>query len=130
VLTNSGAGVTISELGLELSRAVAEAFPPVPDEWRPGEGAPSELEGVLGRWWSEGHEVVFSFRNGKLESLFVDARLDLGRSVYEREREDVYRVARGYERGELLRIVRDEDGEPVKLYFATYPVTRTPETFG
>jgi CubicO group peptidase (beta-lactamase class C family) len=130
VLTNSGAGVTISELGLELSRAVADAFPPMPDEWRPGEGAPDELAGVLGRWWSEGHEVVFSFRNGKLESRFVDARLDLGRSVYEREGEDIYRVVRGYERGELLRIVRDETGEPVKLYFATYPVTRTPETFG
>jgi CubicO group peptidase (beta-lactamase class C family) len=130
VLTNSGAGVTISELGLKLSRAVAEAFPPVPEEWRPGEGAPEELVGVLGRWWSEGHEVVFSFRNGHLESLFVDARLDLGRSVYEREQPDLYRVVRGYERGELLRVVRDEAGEPVKLYFATYPVTRTPETFG
>jgi CubicO group peptidase (beta-lactamase class C family) len=130
VLTNSGAGVTISELGLQLSRAVADAFPPVPEEWRPGEEAPAELAGVLGRWWSEGHEVVFSFRNGSLESLFVDARLDLGRSVYEQEQPDVYRVVRGYERGELLRVVRDEAGEPVKLYFATYPVTRTPETFG
>jgi CubicO group peptidase (beta-lactamase class C family) len=129
VLTNSGAGVTISELGLQLSRAVADAYPPVPEEWRPGERGPEELEGVLGRWWSEGREVVFSFRNGKLESLFVDARLDLGRSVYEREAPDVYRVARGYERGELLRIIRDDEGEPVKLYFATYPVTRTPETF-
>jgi CubicO group peptidase (beta-lactamase class C family) len=130
VLTNSGAGVTISELGLRLSRAVADAYPPVPEEWRPGEGAPEELEGVLGRWWMEGHEVVFSFRNGKLESLIVDARLDLGRSVLEQEAPDVYRVTRGYERGELLRIVRDGTGEPVKLYFATYPVTRTPETFG
>jgi CubicO group peptidase (beta-lactamase class C family) len=130
VLTNAGAGVTISELGLQLSRAVADAFPSVPKEWRPGEAAPEELAGVLGRWWSEGHEVVFSYRGGKLESYFVDARLDLGRSVYEREGPDLYRVARGYERGELLRIVRDENGEPVKLYFATYPVTRTPKTFG
>jgi CubicO group peptidase (beta-lactamase class C family) len=129
VLTNSGAGVTISELGLQLSRAVADVYPPTPEEWRPGEGAPEELEGVLGRWWSEGHEVVFSFRSGKLESLFVDSRLDLGRSVYEQEAPDVYRVAHGYERGELLRIVRNDAGEPVKLYFATYPVTRTSETF-
>jgi hypothetical protein len=50
--------------------------------------------------------------------------------VYEREGEDVYRIARGYERGELLRIVRDESGVPVKLYMATYPVTRGPQTFG
>jgi hypothetical protein len=49
--------------------------------------------------------------------------------VYEQEGEDLYRVARGYERGELLRITRDEHGVPVKLYFATYPVTREPSTF-
>jgi hypothetical protein len=78
----------------------------------------------------EGSEVVFSFRDGKLESYFVDARLDLGRSVFAEEGPDLYRVASGLERGELLRIVRDDDGQPVKLYFATYPVTRTPETFG
>ncbi|MDP9492361.1 MAG: beta-lactamase family protein [Actinomycetota bacterium] len=130
VLTNDGAGVTISELGIRLSRAVAEAYPPTTDEWRPGEGPPPELEGVLGPWWAEGHQMVFSFRAGRLESMLPDARLDLGRSVYEQEGEDLYRVARGYERGELLRIVRDEDGLPVKLYFATYPVTREPQTFG
>ncbi len=130
VLTNAGAGVDISALGVRLSRAVADAYPPLPDEWRPGDGAPEELEGVLGRWWSEGHELVFSFRNGKLESLAVDARLDLGRSVFEQEGPDLYRITQGRERGELLRIVRDDAGEPVKLYFATYPVTRSPKTFG
>jgi CubicO group peptidase (beta-lactamase class C family) len=130
VLTNEGAGVTISVLGIELSRAVAAAYRPVREEWRPGEEPPGEVEGLLGQWWIEGHPVVFSFRGGKLESVFPDARLDLGRSVYEREGEDVYRVSHGYERGELLRIVRDEAGVPVKLYFATYPVTREPTTFG
>jgi hypothetical protein len=62
--------------------------------------------------------------------MFPGARLDLGRSVYELEGENLYRVGRGYERGELLRIVRDENGVPVKLYLATYPVTREPQTFG
>ena len=130
VLTNGGAGVTISELGIRLSRALAEAYPAVTEEWRPGEAPPPELEGVLGPWWTEGHQVVFSFRHGKLESMFPDARLDLGRSVYEQEGEDLFRITRGYERGELLRIVRDDDGVPVKLYLATYPVTREPQTFG
>jgi hypothetical protein len=27
-------------------------------------------------------------------------------------------------------VVRDESGEVVKLYWATYPFTRTPEVFG
>lgn len=130
VLTNAGAGVTISTVGLKLSKATADAYPPVAEEWRPGDAPPPELEGVLGRWWTEGHELVFSFRNGRLESLFPEARLDLGHSVYEREADDRYRVVKGYERGELLRIVRDDSGAPVKLYFATYPVTREPQTFG
>jgi CubicO group peptidase (beta-lactamase class C family) len=130
VLTNSAAGVTISVLGVQLSAAVADAFPPVAEEWRPADAPPTELEGVLGRWWTEGHELVFSFRDGRLESLFPEARLDLGRSVYEQEGPDRYRVIEGYERGELLRIVRDNGGRPVKMYFATYPVTREPQTFG
>ena len=130
VLTNDGAGVTISALGLQLSRAVAEAFPRAFDEWRPGEGSPGQLEGVLGPWWMEGHQVVFSFRGGKLESVFPEARLDLGRSEYEQEGEDLYRITSGYERGELLRIVRDEAGDPVKLYLATYPLSRESKTTG
>ncbi|HEY6583839.1 MAG TPA: serine hydrolase domain-containing protein [Gaiellaceae bacterium] len=130
VLTNSGAGVTISALGIRLSRAVADAFPAVPEEWQPGEPPPEELGGVLGVWWTEGHQLVFSYRNGALESDFPEARLGLGRSFYVQEGPDLYRVRKGYERGELLRIVRDEAGTPAKMYFATYPVTRTPETTG
>jgi CubicO group peptidase (beta-lactamase class C family) len=130
VLTNSGAGILISDLGLRLSRAVADAYPRIPDEWRPSAAAPEELKGVLGSWWSEGRELVFSFRDGRLESLLVDARPDLGHSVFEREAPDLYRVAHGRERGELLRVVRDAAGQPIKMYFATYPITRAPETFG
>ena len=130
VVTNEGAGVTISALGIELSRAVAAAYRPVPREWRPGEAPPAEIESLLGQWWTEGHPVVFSYRNGALESVFPEARLDLGRSIYEQEGENVFRVREGYERGELLRVTRDAEGVPVKLYFATYPVTREPTTFG
>ncbi|HET8653845.1 MAG TPA: hypothetical protein VFM13_14900 [Gaiellaceae bacterium] len=130
MLTNEGAAVTISALGIELSRAVAAAYRPVKGEWRPGAPPSPEVEGILGQWWTEGHPLVFSWHDRRLESRFPEARLDLGRSVCEQEGDDLYRVAEGYERGELLRVVRDADGVPVKLYFATYPVTREPETFG
>jgi CubicO group peptidase (beta-lactamase class C family) len=130
VLTNEGAGVTISVLGIALSRAVAAAYRPVPREWRPGDAPPPEIEGLLGQWWSEGHPLVFTYRDGNLESVFPEARLDLGRSVYQQEGDDLFRIREGYERGELLRVVRDAEGVPVKLYFATYPVTREPTTFG
>ena len=51
-------------------------------------------------------------------------------SVFEPEAPDRFRVAEGRERGELLRVVRDDAARPVKLYWATSPVTREPETFG
>ena len=40
------------------------------------------------------------------------------------EAEDRWRVVEGRELGEQLRVVRDEAGEPVRLYLATYPLTR------
>ena len=36
----------------------------------------------------------------------------------------------GLRHGERLKIVRDADGRPVKLYWATYPFTRTAEPLG
>ena len=50
-------------------------------------------------------------------------------SVFEPEAPDRFRVAEGRERGELLRVVRDDAGLVVKLYWATYPVTRDPQSF-
>ena len=51
-------------------------------------------------------------------------------AVFEPDGEDRFRVASGRERGELVRVVRDDAGEPVKLYWATYPCTRAPEVWG
>jgi hypothetical protein len=51
-------------------------------------------------------------------------------SVFEHEGEDRFRVVSGRERGEVLRVVRDEQGAVVRLYWATYPFTRAPEIFG
>jgi hypothetical protein len=49
---------------------------------------------------------------------------------FRREDADRYRAVTGLERGELLRIVRGEGGAVERMYFATYPFTRTPEVFG
>ena len=54
-----------------------------------------------------------------------------GRNVswLRQEAEDRWRVVEGRELGEQLRVVRDEAGEPVRLYLATYPLTRDPAAF-
>jgi hypothetical protein len=48
-------------------------------------------------------------------------------SVFQPDGTDRFRVLSGRERGELMRVIRDEQGAAVKLYWATYPCTRTPE---
>jgi hypothetical protein len=123
---------TSMELGpaLELLRAAVEHLPPVPEPWRPGDPAPEDLAGLLGEWWSEGERVTFRFAGGRLEArqgYLPDWRPPM---VFAPDGDDAFRVVSGPERGERMRVVRDGDGTPVKLYVATYPFTREPRPFG
>jgi CubicO group peptidase (beta-lactamase class C family) len=130
VLTNTSAGATPSVLAIDLAEAELELSPPAALEWRPQDAPPPEVAGILGRWWSEGEEFVFRFRDGRLEADALSFPEHRRRSLFAPDGDDGYRVVSGRERGERLRVVRDERGEVVRLYWATYPFTRTPETFG
>ena len=125
-LTNTGAGAGPEKLALDLAVAAIDALPPATDAWQSGEKPPAELEPMLGRWWTEGHEIVISWRKGRLEAVLVEGAPGRNVSYLEAEGGDRWRVAEGRERGEVLRVVRDPGGEIEKLYFATYPLTRVP----
>jgi CubicO group peptidase (beta-lactamase class C family) len=129
VLVNSGAGVKIEELTRKLAVVAAEAYPPEPEPWRPTDGVPTELEPLLGRWWSEGTEFVIRYRNGKLEARAAEAPASAPPAVFEPDGEDRFRGASGPEQGEQLEVVRGSDGAVDKLYWATYPMTRAPQSF-
>jgi CubicO group peptidase (beta-lactamase class C family) len=129
-LTNASANAYTDAIVMELARKTAELEPTAPDEWRPAEPPPAEVAQLLGRWWSEGLEFVFAWRKGRLEATPAEGQRELEPTVFEQEAPDRFRPVSGLERGELLRVVRDEAGEPVKLYWATYPFTREPRTFG
>jgi CubicO group peptidase (beta-lactamase class C family) len=130
VLTNAGNWPNLNPTGLALAEAALEELAPELEPWQPEESPPAEIAPLLGRWWSEGDESIFSWRGGKLEARLADAPPEREPSVFEPEGDDRFRVISGRERGESLRVVRDEHGEVVKLYWATYPFTRTPEVFG
>jgi CubicO group peptidase (beta-lactamase class C family) len=130
VLTNSGRWPKATDTGLRLLEAALEELAPPPEPWAPEEASPAEIAPVLGRWWSEGHEFVFSWRRGRLEARVATAPPERAPSVFEPDGDDRFRTISGDERGELLRVVRDEGGDVVKLYWATYPFTRAPEVFG
>jgi CubicO group peptidase (beta-lactamase class C family) len=130
VFTNGGRWPKLGSMALDLVEAAIDELAPEPEAWSPAEPPPAEILPVLGRWWSEGDEMIFSWRDGKLEARPAAAPEMKDPSVFEQEGEDRFRIVSGRERGELLRVERDERGEVVRLYVATYPFTRTPEIFG
>jgi CubicO group peptidase (beta-lactamase class C family) len=129
ILTGSGSWPRLIDTGLELARAVADEAPVLPEEWRPGEEPPDDVAPLLGRWWSEGSEFVFGWRGGALEVRVADSPSALPPAKLEREGPDRWRTVSGRERGELLRVVRDDEGAVSKLYWATYPFTRDARSF-
>ena len=128
-VTNTAHGRQVVDLTLKLASRAAEQLGAV-EPWRPSAEAPPPVAGLLGSWWSESEEWVFSYRAGRLEAHARDGTEPAPPAVFEPDGDDRYRVASGPERGELLRVVRDSAGEPVKLYWATYPFTRRPEVSG
>jgi len=130
VLMNTGSHAGPEALALDLAVAVLDAMPRTPPLWTPAAAAPTELEGILGQWWTEGEEMILSLRGGRFQAELVGGAPGPNISWFEPDGSDRWRVVEGRERGELLRAVRDDDGAVTKLYFATYPLTRTPTTFG
>jgi CubicO group peptidase (beta-lactamase class C family) len=128
-LTN-GSTLQVEELARALISATVDQFPADPEAWRTAEPLPDELEGLLGVWFLEGSEMVLRWRKGRLEATFPLAPDWWPPSVFAREDDDLYRTVSGREQGERLRLVRDESGRVVKMYWATYPITREPRPFG
>ncbi|MEP7334762.1 MAG: serine hydrolase domain-containing protein [Actinomycetota bacterium] len=113
--TKAGAAVLTNETQPEGLRAVtASLVPPRRQRDDASAAAPAEVEGILGSWWSEGVEHRFRW-TGRLES--DDA-------IFAQEGPDRFRSAQGHEEGELLRVVRGEDGKPFELWWAGYPFRR------
>jgi hypothetical protein len=122
--------VEVTELAFGLAKRAIELHPREPEAWRGSDPPPDEIAELLGVWWSEGDQAVFGWRNGHLEAQMVGASARVKPSVFEQEGPGRYRVASGRERGERLEVVRDDSGAVVKLYWATYPFTRSPQLFG
>jgi CubicO group peptidase (beta-lactamase class C family) len=129
VLLN-GANASPADVTLELLETTRERFPPDIEAWRPTQPPPEELVGALGRWWSEGAEFVFRWHDGRLEARWAEAPDWQPWTRFEPLDDDRFRTVFGRERGELLRLVRDAQGNVTRMYWATYPLSRAPETTG
>ncbi|MGS2617594.1 serine hydrolase domain-containing protein [Micromonospora sp. LZ34] len=131
VLGSSGTAAELFDLPHRLLAAAVEHDPAEIEPWRPGAPAPEAVRGLLGRWWGEGFEYVFSWHDGALRARGADDPPGKPPAIFAPlpDRPDVYRTVSGREAGELLRLTRDERGTVVRMHWATYRFTRTQETF-
>lgn len=121
------AGALPAQLATQLLEMVLDDRPSRVQPWVPEEPRP-DLDELLGSWWSEGEELILEVRRGDLW-MRVPGGTALDETRFTRESETVFRAAEGRERGERLELVRADSGELLKLYFATYAVTRSPTAF-
>lgn len=137
VLVSSGTAVTAIELVHRLPAAAIEADPADIEPWVPGSAAPPQYQSVLGRWWSEGFEVIFTWRGGALQARRVadppgrpPAVFGPVSSAPDGVDGELLRTVSGREVGELLRLHRDPAGGAVtSMHWASYLLTRTQQTF-
>ena len=124
-LTNeSQAG--LGELTVALLGTTIEEWPVATEPWRIGEPPPDDVVPLLGIWFMEAAQLVFRWREGKLEARFHGSLDWQPSSVFEREADDRWRAVSGPEHGEALRIQRGPDGSVARMVWAGYPVTREP----
>jgi CubicO group peptidase (beta-lactamase class C family) len=128
-LTNSGTA-RLSPLIKQLIAKTIDVMPAAPDPWRVEDEPPAEIASALGRWWLEGHEIVFHWRKGRLEARYEGSEDWEPSSIFAPEEGDRWRTVSGPEHGELLRLERGSDGRVDRMYWATYRLTRDPTPFG
>jgi CubicO group peptidase (beta-lactamase class C family) len=122
LLTNSSTA-RLGPLAQRLVAETVERWPVPPKPWQVDEPPPEEVAPLLGIWFMEGDQVVFRWRDGRLEARFAGDPDWQPSAVFEREASDRWRVLSGWEHGELLRI------EPDRMVLAGYPVTRQPQVW-
>ncbi|AGL15098.1 serine hydrolase [Actinoplanes sp. N902-109] len=131
VLGSSGTAGEVNELVHDLLRIAVEEDPADIQPWRPGPAAPPQYRSILGPWWGEGFQHVFSWHDGALQARGAEAPVDRPPAVFRPlpDNPDIFRTVSGREAGELLRLTRDEKGTVVRMHWATYRFTRAQETF-
>jgi CubicO group peptidase (beta-lactamase class C family) len=130
VLMTNTAAPDPAAFAVEPATEAIEHDPEPEPAWRPGTTVPEELRDLTGVWFSEGRAFVFSVREGRLEARAQDQPEHIPVARFEQLARDLYRTEVGRERGELLRITRDDGGRPSAMHWATYLVTREPLAFG
>ncbi|MFF8384100.1 serine hydrolase domain-containing protein [Streptomyces kanasensis] len=125
VLANATSGPQAGALAADLVNVVAEAEPPLPGPWRPLAEADHVLLALTGPWYWGTYAYGLA--------LLADGGVELrplrgaGRGSRFRRRPDGSWIGLdGYYDGEVLRVVRREDGSVSHLDLGSFVFTREP----
>ena len=118
-MSNGTAGST-PMLASTLVDTIEELEPPLPTEWVP-EPIVLGADELLGLWYWGNTPMTFAVRSGH---LVIDHVVPGRRTRLVREVADVWRCLDHYYAGELLRVVRADDGAVSHLDLITYRLTR------
>ena len=120
-MSNGTAGAT-PMLASTLVDTIEELEPPLPTEWVP-EPIVLGADELLGLWYWGNTPMTFAVRSGH---LVIDHVVPGRRTRLVRETADAWRCMDHYYAGELLRVMRSEDGTISHLDLITYRLTRAP----
>ncbi|MBU2665935.1 beta-lactamase family protein [Actinoplanes bogorensis] len=114
-------GTTIKEVALEALTAVIDAEPVAVTPWQPPVPPTGEAALLVGRWWWMGREYEIAPDGDGVVMTGPQHR-----SRFVRETPDQWRGVEGGNEGEVLRILRTDEGGVAALDIATFVFTRDP----
>lgn len=121
-LTNSGSRANMDGTAIELIQKAMEIWPDAAEPWRAEDEPPAEVRALLGVWYSEGTQFVFTWQKGELRAKVTGSAPGRAETTFARDDGGWY-AASGRERGERLHVRGDE------LVWAGYPFTRAQQPF-
>ncbi|WP_326671105.1 serine hydrolase domain-containing protein [Streptomyces sp. NBC_01257] len=125
MFANITSGLLVGEVAAELVDIVAEAEPRIPEPWRPLPEVDQDLLALTGPWyWGTRANVLRLTPDRGLELQPLNGR---GRGARFTARPDGSWIGLdGYYAGEMLRLVRNEDGSVSHLDLGSFVFTREP----
>ncbi|MBW5247919.1 beta-lactamase family protein [Streptomyces sp. P01-B04] len=122
---NATSGVPVGEVAAELVGIVAEAEPRIPDPWRPLPEVDDELLALTGPWyWGTRTNILRLTPDRGFELQPLNGQ---GRGArFTARRDGTWIGLDGYYAGEILRVVRNDDGSVNHLDLGSFVLTREP----
>jgi CubicO group peptidase (beta-lactamase class C family) len=112
---------SIKKVGLAALDAVVGAEPQAPVPWQPPVAPTGEAAALVGRWWWMGREYEVATSGDALEMTGPNHR-----TRFVREAPDRWRGVDGQNEGEVLAVLRGDDGEVTGMDIATFVFSRDP----